>query len=430
MAYMRWKDLDEEQRKPLDYKIEKAKEAVESALLASKHRTAIAFSAGKDSTVLADLIRRFFPHHWLSVHLIYGNTGVEYPECVKFWEFIREEWKLGDRAHATRPERTSDAGLRYDSQRKVWLWANRSGLLKQVLKPDGKLSSTKALEQLSHSMPASDLGALKTYPAGSRKSYWWCVDQYGWPLLGKAFSQLKARRINIDTFLAFSQSVSEKPKLLAYYDVLRKVKISQACCDYLKKEPAKKKQAELRVDLIFKGLMASESRARTKNFLSRGYLFEGARKDYLGGDVFWHCQPLAIWTDDDVWTYIHRFNVPYASLYDMGYRDASGTFRKIKRNGCLGCGTDLMYPDNHMSMLRRTHPKWWFTIMSRGMAGEIQKLQIIQRKGQLSFYDAHDPEDILEIKPCYFDSLKRVTMCDDTEAGDPPDCDPEVDDAA
>ena len=149
------------------------------------------------------------------------------------------------------------------------------------------------------------------------------------------FSKLKAHRINIDTFLRFSKSQSTSPKLLAYYRILHQVKISQVCCDFLKKEPSKRIQQQLGVDVILKGLMASEGRSRAKNFLSRGYLFQGARVDYLKGDPFWHCQPLAIWTDDDIWQYLRRYNVPYAALYDLGYRDKSGNHHKIKRNGCM-----------------------------------------------------------------------------------------------
>jgi hypothetical protein len=50
-------------------------------------------------------------------------------------------------------------------------------------------------------------------------------------------------------------------QLLAYYDVLRQVKISQHCFYRLKKEPTERIQEQLGVDVIFKGLMAEESRA-------------------------------------------------------------------------------------------------------------------------------------------------------------------------
>ena len=139
----------------------------------------------------------------------------------------------------------------------------------------------------------------------------------------------------------------------------------------IKKEPSERVQAELGVDVIFKGLMAAESRTRQTNFITRGYLFESHRP-HLGSAPFFHCNPISIWTDDDIWAYIHRFNVPYATLYDMGWTDKNGAYHKIKRNGCMGCGTDLLYPNNHMAMLRRTHPSQWRAIMANGMAGNAE----------------------------------------------------------
>jgi len=424
--FMRWRELEAEQKKPLDYKMEMAGKAIVAAFSSSRNRVALAFSAGKDSTALADFIRRFHPDLWERLHIIYGDTGVEYPECVKFWRFICHEWNLGDRAHVARPERTDEPGLKYESQRKVWQWAIETGKIKEVLKPDGKLKTTRALESLAEQMEGGS--TLPRWPTGTRKGYWWCVDQYGWPLLGKAFSKLKAHRINIDTFLRFSKSQSTSPKLLAYYRILKQVKISQACCDFLKKEPSRRIQQQLGVDVILKGLMASESRSRAKNFLSRGYLFQGARVDYLRDDPFWHCQPLAIWTDDDIWQYLRRYDVPYAALYDLGYRDKSGNYHKIKRNGCMGCATDLLFPNNHMAMLRRTHPRSWFTFMSLGMAAQIQTLQRINRNGQMSIFDTFEPEELLEAKPCYFDSITHMVMCDDTGSGEQVEFDPEVED--
>lgn len=196
---------------------------------------------------------------------------------------------------------------------------------------------------------------------------------------------------------------------MRYYDVLRQVKISQACCDVIKKEPSEALQAQLGVDLVFKGLMASESRSRAKNFLTRGYLFQGAKKPYLNNERIWHCQPLAIWTDEDIWAYIHRFNVPYAPLYDITYRDPTdGSTQHIKRNGCIGCATDLLFPGNHMAVLRQTHPKAWQSFMGQGMAEEIRKLQLAMRGGQMGLFDLFSADELMEMQPCIFDDLDGV----------------------
>jgi len=413
MSYISFRDLEKEQARDLDYKIGKAVDAVKEALAVCKHRAAIAFSGGKDSTVLWHLIRTHFPQYAYKTVIIYGNTSVEYPECLKFARWLAREWGQGQ-FHEALPARTTSSGYKYKAQREILQYLIATGKVNEVLKDDGKLKSTAALEAACPPHLREKFEREKLiWPEGTRMSYWWCVDQYGWPLLGKAFSRLKARRINIDCFLRFSESQSDDPKLLAYYDVLRQVKISQACCDVLKKEPSERLQAELDVDVIFKGLMAAESQAREMNFVTRGYLFKSSRP-YLGGDPFWHCNPISIWTDDDIWAYIRRFNVPYSKLYDMGWTDKDGKFHKIKRNGCIGCGTDLLYPNNHMSMLRRTHPKQWEIFMRRGMAAEIQKLQIAKRNGQVSLFDVYDADDLLDIRPCIFDRIDKLVLEDET----------------
>ena len=37
--------------------------------------------------------------------------------------------------------------------------------------------------------------------------------------------------------------------------------------------------------------------------------------------------PIIDWSDDEVWEFIHEYNVPYCGLYDEGF----------KRLGCIGC---------------------------------------------------------------------------------------------
>ena len=228
--------------------------------------------------------------------------------------------------------------------------------------------------------------------------------------------------------MKFSESKSEKPELQAYYEILREVKISQACCDILKKEPSEKLQAELDVDVIFKGLMAAESRTRQTNFATRGYLFESTRDHLPEGDSFWHCNPISIWTDDDIWDYIHRFKVPYSQLYEMGWEDADGKYHKIPRNGCMACGTDLLYPNNHLATLRRTHPDAWKVFMKKGMAAEIQKLQREKRNGQISVLDfIGDTDYLIENRPCAFDRIDSLVMDDLLKDVNAVEYDPEED---
>lgn len=430
MAYMTYKQLAAEQALPLDDKITRATDVIREAFAVSKHTQAIAFSGGKDSTVLWDIIRRYFPEEAERVHVIFGNTGVEYPESLKFARELGQKWG-GERFHEVKPLLTTKEDLKYEAQAEVLRWIEEQGRLSEILKPDGKLKRTDILYDLCPPEMLADFRKRNlVWSEGSPKSYFWCVDQYGWPILGKAVSRLEAHRINIDCFLTHSQSRSDDPKLAEYYDILRDVKISHACCHFLKKEPSEVKQAELDVDVIFKGLMAAESRTRATSFLTRGPLFRAHRKHLPESDPFWHCSPLSLWTDDDIWDYIRRFKVPYSPLYDMfweekrykvipdpespfGFREEPDNIKHyIPRNGCMACGTDFLFKNNHLATLRRTHPQAWEVFMKRGLADEIMNLQKCKRNGQYCIFDHFrgGSEYLLEHHPCAFDDLEGVVV--------------------
>ena len=410
--YMSFKEISEVQKMPLALKIIIAVDAIKAGFDVCRSRTALAFSGGKDSTVLWHIIRTHFPKEASKMAVIFGNTGVEYPESLKFARELGRAWG-GTNFFEARPGKTEKDGLKYAAQVEVLRWLVKTGKVNTVLKADGKLKSTDALER---ACPPNMWEYFKSkdmvWKAGTTKGYWWCVDQYGYPILGKAASKLLARRININCFLRFSKSSTNNDELLQYYNMLRKAKISQACCDFLKKEPSELIQADLKVDVVFKGLMAAESRNRKLNFSTRGFLFESARA-YID-TPFYHCNPLSTWTDNDIWEYTHRFNVPYSSLYDLEYTDESGKLCKMKRNGCMGCYTDYGRKSSHMYVLRQTHPKAWRLIMNTGMAAEIQKLRSTEKYRpkkkdyyRLAILNAIGSEEQLEWaienRPCAFD---------------------------
>lgn len=89
-AVYTFKEVTEEQKKPLDYKIQKAVEAIAEGFRLSKGAVGVAFSGGKDSTVLWHLIRTHFPD--ASYHVIFGNTTVEFPESLKFARHLGKVW--------------------------------------------------------------------------------------------------------------------------------------------------------------------------------------------------------------------------------------------------------------------------------------------------------------------------------------------------
>ena len=144
---MNYKELIREQKQPLSYKIAKACEAIEAGIAKSKHAMALAFSGGKDSTVLWHLIRENFPADAERLYIIFGNTGVEYPESLHFAREIGKKWG-GVRFCEVTPLKTESEGLKYEAQKRVLAWVEEQGRLDEILKPDGKLKSTETLERI------------------------------------------------------------------------------------------------------------------------------------------------------------------------------------------------------------------------------------------------------------------------------------------
>lgn len=415
-----FREIMELQKLPLSDKVAISCEALRRAFRRHKphHRMALAFSGGKDSQVVSDLIERYFPDMHTRMYCIFGNTGIEFPESLRFArEYGREHY--GDRFCETELSKLEEDELRYDFAREVVAELESEGALDEILKPDGKLKGQKALIQAAVKR-GYELTRKNCYFKGHPKNFAYCVEQYGAPLLGKSASKLDAHRINIECFLRYSATASDEEELKAYYDVLRECKFSQHCCKLLKKEPSERMQAALDVDMIFKGLMASESRSRMMSIATRGHIFESHR-DHITDGAFYHVSPIAMWTDDDVWEYIRTHGLRYSPLYDITYTAADGTTQHIKRNGCIMCGTDIAFPDNHLAVLRQTHPTAWRSCMEHfGYAEQLYKLFRIKKNTAIldAFTDEGtkarlidrfgDRKSLLEDRPCAYDEYGEL----------------------
>jgi len=76
--------LETRQKYPLDLKIELSKARIHQWHRHWKGKTFVAFSGGKDSTVLLHLVRSMYP----DTPAVFSNTGLEYPEIVAFVKSI------------------------------------------------------------------------------------------------------------------------------------------------------------------------------------------------------------------------------------------------------------------------------------------------------------------------------------------------------
>ena len=140
--------------------------------------------------------------------------------------------------------------------------------------------------------------------------------------------------------------------------------IGSGCCKEMKFKPiAEYVKKTGRVPIM--GTTASESALRAQKFLQYGfYNLEGKKAQ---------CTPMSIWTDDDVWEYIHHFNLPYCKIYDMGY----------DRTGCVFCmfGAHLDKEPNRFQKLQRTHPDLWRYCMKPYDDGGLGLREVLEFMG-------------------------------------------------
>jgi 3'-phosphoadenosine 5'-phosphosulfate sulfotransferase (PAPS reductase)/FAD synthetase len=124
-------------------------------------------------------------------------------------------------------------------------------------------------------------------------------------------------------------------------------KISNKCCDVMKKTPLNKIKAK-----PFIGSLACESRQRETQYLKTGCNAFDAKKKIS--------TPLGFWTEQDILTYLKTNNVSYSSIYgdiieDKGKLKTTG----VDRTGCMFCmfGCHLEKEPNRFQKMKITHPQ-------------------------------------------------------------------------
>ena len=233
----------------------------------------VSFSGGKDSRVLLDIVRSMYPE----VPAVFANTGREYKEIYSFVRSIENV---------------------------IWM------------KP--KMTFAEVL------------------------------DKYGYPVISKLkarairdvrnstpnMKRLRLEGIKKDGTKAHS---SAKLPLKWRYLIDAPFKISEQCCDVLKKEPFRRYEKETgRVGIT--GMMVEEGGARDQ--LTSCNSFD--QKKPLSS-------PLLFWSTSDIWEYIRTYNISYSTIYDMG---------EI-RTGCKDCmfGVQLEEKPNRFDRMKKHHPK-------------------------------------------------------------------------
>lgn len=117
-------------------------------------------------------------------------------------------------------------------------------------------------------------------------------------------------------------------------DTMPPTQLARYCCRYLKEDGGEGRDK-------ITGVRWDESNKRRKR--RSGLEIDNGKKgnnekldpDNMDDDMVRYCMqskgfilnPIIDWTTDEVWEFIHRYNIPYCHLYDEGFT----------RLGCIGC---------------------------------------------------------------------------------------------
>lgn len=191
------------------------------------------------------------------------------------------------------------------------------------------------------------------------KNFSQIINEYGYPVISKDVSNsIRLARKNIadgkvtERVKQFNGSMKgsrfnkEKWRFLLESDF----KISEQCCDILKKKPFKNFEKETGLHGYI-GILADEGGVRLS-----GYLKTGCNNYRFGNS-----KPLGFWTHQDILNYIKINNLNMCSVYGTLYFDEIKNKLKVtgeKRTGCMGClfGCHLEKSPNRFERMKYSHP--------------------------------------------------------------------------
>lgn len=281
----------------------------------------VSFSGGKDSTVLLDIVRKDYP----SIEAVFVNTGLEYPSVRQF------------------------------------------------------ALSKENVTELRPTMNFRDV-----------------IIKYGYPIIGKEVSQVvqEARiglkrgdgsyQFRIDRIMGAGHYKPLEDGTKSQFDVSAykflldaPFEISDRCCKVMKKNPARNYERKTKRKIIL-ATMAGESRLRRQRWLKYGCNAWDDKKQQSSN-------PMSFWTEQDVLTYIHTYNLAIADAYGQvvvkndgidgqinihdylgDYRDCQYETTGCKRTGCIFCGFGITQDKQRFVRLSEQEPKLCDYVMRGG----------------------------------------------------------------
>lgn len=217
-----------------------------------------------------------------------------------------------------------------------------------------------------------------------KKNFKQVLTECGYPVISKNISHnagIATRNPNGAVMRnIFSPEKKGKYALYKYLYLTRApFKISEKCCDVMKKEPIHTFEKKTGKKSMI-ATMAQESVMRSDKWLKYGCnAFDLKRPQ---------SNPISFWTNNDILTYIHTYRLSIASVYgdvvsddreedtnQINLYDLTGDYEGCKfrttgcnRTGCMFClfGANLEKGEGRLERMKHTHPKRYEYVMGGG----------------------------------------------------------------
>ena len=336
---------------PLERKIQISQTRIIEWYTHYKGNVCIAFSGGKDSTVLLHLVRQLFP----DVRAVFSNTGLEYPE-------IRQYATSYPNVDVVSPK------MRFDQVISTYGYPLIGKEVAEAIHYARKICRSQngqVERERERALPQADGIAWRaeedTHTASGRN----CSQKLIQTGSARARRSILQGKWNREAGVDEEKSLFNKEKWLpmAYTPFL----ISHYCCSEMKKKPSKRYYHKNNL-FPYVGTLAEESRIRKQAWIRKGCnAFEGSNPS---------SQPLSFWTEQDILSYLVRNEIEIASVYgDIVSLDKDGNeydprslifgscgnlkCTGCQRTGCIFCGFGfhLEKGETRFQRLARTHPK-------------------------------------------------------------------------
>lgn len=302
---------------PLDVKIAKTQQRIREWVKAfTPDGCYVAFSGGKDSTVLLHLVRKMYPQ----IEAVFVNTGLEYPEIQKFAKSFENV---------------------------------------TVLTP--KKNFKQVITEYGYPVLSKDISSVIGEVTRAKKQGRDYTKLQRWQRIQGEYRDLKTGEIS-------KYNLPEKYRVLIDVDF----EISNLCCDVMKKSPSHIYANKTKKKPIL-GTMAYESSWRTTNWLKASCNAFQGKQPRSAPMSFWTEQDVLQYIKEDNIPIASVYGdiVPEGGQLTFDCVDCKLCTTGCQRTGCIFCGFGVhLEKESRFLRLKETHPKQYNYCINGGAYDE------------------------------------------------------------